>query len=1205
MPKYSVLNKKLQSISKALEALEEYNKNNPEVDLNNAREALAAQKSRLESAIEALKPSKYDERSEQLKATATELREQFAQKQKQIENQIKINAVSSTKNGIDNLAELKKEKTDIETEYSRLESLIAMRNEEDVGPPVTITGLSLRQKETLTPEEATQLTQLLNEELKRLHSNLKKDQDYFDSFKIQFALQGESALANLIDEKNNLDKSPKPITSVVHARLEEINKIVTRYNDYGGPTFEAGINAQKNHITVVEAKLERIKKAFPEVNTNDAPVSEPHTNPNYGFIPTAPKQGPQSLNQSIASLQNSLVTMSEALTSILKQKPPIGEDIKQLTTNINLVSEELNGLYTLRDAQKKDNTDSPALTRGVLKRTQAVSDLRANSSPEKSAEELSNASTKLRASSAPESLTQSTSVAWQKVTRSPSLPPLPPTPEVSGQTEEMHGGLPQTPDELRQELDELGSLPPIPSEAEQAKIAKLLTDVTNQIGEYNHKQVVLPLGDGAPKMLYAGCDDYKKAHAEKIDAYTGLANDPNRNNPRFFREAFAQIVVEVNASTQGNYAGDKALRSSDPVNATTSMEKLFGKKGAYLYEKALEEEANSVEYMDAVLAKSTQKIDGPTWAERPIILVAGPSGSGKSYSAQKAAEMASAGFKTKEGNIDNYLVSIDGGTLREVSQMRNLAVQCANNKGYTGIIDLHGRSKCLEVPRDCLRNAVFASPTLGAVIPETFSSVVLDLQVENHKVIKQMTEAIQLQSAGAVKTVPVFFRVDGADPADPDRFKQAVLQQGVGRAWLQRGFKDEADTASKADDKQKKPELDGNAKVAAESKLPTTNFGFRRGKEGSITVEEWFKEKYPQATRMLIYNDAQVMKPDGENKWIPANPGDKGVIVVSEKVYLEWVKDHQKNGNLPLEKFIEEKKNPQNDKKLMKPDPAVKNNWVSATQGETGVIVVSEKVYIEWVKDHQTAGTKPLEQFIEEKKNATLPKMEVTNSPLMYANKVLDEAIQNLKLLIESASTKKGKSGSFNKQSIGQQDENANPQGKQEANPGQDSIPINNFLVGLFKLNKNNNNEIKELKNNVQALLGQDQDKKIKKVLDKIDKALEIMINENKPPKPAIVEIHWLDTGEIERFPDANKTTNPSVAKQPLVPFTASGAATKPDSSHTQSNQPVTAFTEDCTAANRAQFAHSKEGSNALRAPANITTLEPEQVIKETFSPGG
>ncbi|WP_454785751.1 hypothetical protein [Legionella sp. WA2024007413] len=390
------------------------------------------------------------------------------------------------------------------------------------------------------------------------------------------------------------------------------------------------------------------------------------------------------------------------------------------------------------------------------------------------------------------------------------------------------------------------------------------------------------LSKGGAGNLYKGVVEYNLQYEDKVQKYAAKHGnstdliDKTFNDRTFFRTKLIELVAKKNASPEGNYHGDLALRETNPEKATISMERFLGKEGAELYKLALEEEMNSHAYMNAVFRASTTHFKGEKWIQRPVVIVSGPSGSGKSFAAKAAVEKATELLPKQEGDTSgNDVVSVDGGVIREVSQMRKLVIQAANNKGYTGISDLHSKSSILEDVKDRMREAVFAPtesdekvPLLGVVIPETFSS-----NLNPAKGPKLLKDIEKLPD-----TKPIFCRVDGEDSS---LFRKVVAYMGSRRAWKTSNFP-EGDMSRS---------LNLNNTDIPESKAYGKK-GFTFGQWGSKFAEKWFKNHSRDNLRMVITNDLVLKKedPPGSHNWIDAKPDDKGAVLVSQRVFDTWEK---------------------------------------------------------------------------------------------------------------------------------------------------------------------------------------------------------------------------------------------------------------------------------------------------------------------------
>lgn len=391
--------------------------------------------------------------------------------------------------------------------------------------------------------------------------------------------------------------------------------------------------------------------------------------------------------------------------------------------------------------------------------------------------------------------------------------------------------------------------------------ASIVRSLQQQLDQYDNRGPFCISPDGEAQ-LYEGIEKYEGTRYASAKSYIEryhLNIDPNASSdPQFFRKKFIDYIQN---HPFPQYNDDPAIRKTRPEEATTTMEQFFGKQGAELYQLALEEEMHSKDYRNAVVIKSTSHFDGPKWLERPVVVVGGPSASGKSFAAQaaveKAKEFLAADYSDMSGN---HVIAADGGIVREVSQMRKLVIQLANNQGYTGVEDLYKKSKkYMESVKDCVREAAFLSPELGVVIPETFTD-----PLKGKKLLKQIEKLDN--------TKHIFTRVVGHNDTV---FKKVVAFMGSRRAWKTDNFNQEA--------------LDLNKSGLAESKAYGKG-GFKWGKFFSKEAEDWFRHKSKDKLYMHITNDLILLKPDPNQpgNWIDANQNDDGARLFSEKAYKEW-----------------------------------------------------------------------------------------------------------------------------------------------------------------------------------------------------------------------------------------------------------------------------------------------------------------------------
>lgn len=374
--------------------------------------------------------------------------------------------------------------------------------------------------------------------------------------------------------------------------------------------------------------------------------------------------------------------------------------------------------------------------------------------------------------------------------------------------------------------------------------------------------------------LYEGIAEYKLKYTDGVIKYAKnskhklIGSEEEINDDiqqgQFYRAQFLRLMAQMNSSPEGNYT------TGDP----TTMENFLGKAGMKLYKLALKEEMNSQAYMNAVFRASTTHFEGEKWAERPFVIVAGPSGCGKTRAAKEAVERAAQFLpKTTSGEADgNDVVAIDGGVFREVSQMRKIAIQVAMNKGFDILDDLHKESGILEDAKTRLLNTVYVTPSLGVVLPETFSDMVLPVPEPLSKKIQLLNKISSLPN-----TVPIFCRVDGVDGED-EQFQETVALMGSKRALRTSDF----DVVVA---------LDLNNTKIPEFKIYQGQY-FKAGKIGSKNAEEWFKEHNPGRMIIAITNDLIIKKEEPKNSgnWVNAKHDEEGATLISMRVFEAWEK---------------------------------------------------------------------------------------------------------------------------------------------------------------------------------------------------------------------------------------------------------------------------------------------------------------------------
>lgn len=356
--------------------------------------------------------------------------------------------------------------------------------------------------------------------------------------------------------------------------------------------------------------------------------------------------------------------------------------------------------------------------------------------------------------------------------------------------------------------------------------------------------------------------------------------------------------------------------------------------GVRLYQLALQEERFSVEYLNSVVQHSTQDMPQPL-AVRPVVVVAGPSASGKSYAAAEVFKLTASAFpKATDSTLSvRQYVASDGGIARDTSQMRKLLIQLANAKGYTGIKDLHRSSVVLSNVKGCVREAVWNTSHLGLVIPDTFARVGIVANLSNLPGVRQVSAAASAVARSVRGTLPDF--VTNSDPVaflrsraprlsgtqkfleqrvltevgtrlvfcqvqgvDAERFRSAVAFMGARRAWKVDGFNERAS-------------FDLNQESLAESKRYDGTC-FSSGVAGSLAVEQDIRElNKEEFLGLTLYNDLRLFKPDLRvpGAWVAAQASDAEAILVPQPVYTAWLDRTGADRQKTLPVFLQTLKN--------------------------------------------------------------------------------------------------------------------------------------------------------------------------------------------------------------------------------------------------------------------------------------------------------
>lgn len=362
------------------------------------------------------------------------------------------------------------------------------------------------------------------------------------------------------------------------------------------------------------------------------------------------------------------------------------------------------------------------------------------------------------------------------------------------------------------------------------------------------------------------------------------ANNPDTSH---YRKLFINHILTINNNLNYavKYLGTDEERRNNPDTATCEVSKFLGKEGLKLYRQALQEEANSTEYRDAVFLASTSWFEGKQWAKKPVITISGPSGCGKSYIATEAIKKANKFLEKKENdnNSGNYVVAVDGAMAREVSQMRKLLIRAANNKGFSGLSDLDTQSSDILDPiKTYVQDAALAHEKIGVVIPDTFSRWTLVGDFGGYKKRIDLIDAMP-------NTLQIFCRIEGENN---ETFEQVVNFMGDSRAW-------------KTDFSDSPCELDMNdTKGLKESKAYHGGIRFQAGVNGSARAEQYFIENTKIGNFfMKIPNDFILITQNTQGDWLPND--DSKVVnqttrLISKKIFAAW---NEKPENQSLEEY--------------------------------------------------------------------------------------------------------------------------------------------------------------------------------------------------------------------------------------------------------------------------------------------------------------
>lgn len=216
---------------------------------------------------------------------------------------------------------------------------------------------------------------------------------------------------------------------------------------------------------------------------------------------------------------------------------------------------------------------------------------------------------------------------------------------------------------------------------------------------------------------------------------------------------------------------EELKKSGDEI--PVEIEALLGSKELVnLYKKALKEEADSVEFREAVFRQSSTKThEWPKGIKKLVLYIGGPSASGKSFGQKVLFKFLLKKYGSVQTEVPQYLVSVDGGNPRALSQIRQLTLNVALDAGYSGIKDLHENSS-LPTKKYVHAAAKEGGDNFHTVLPQTFldpteaKNFILDLK----------------KTLNNSKITQIHANIEGGES-----FKDTIGWNGESRAWGKKG----------------------------------------------------------------------------------------------------------------------------------------------------------------------------------------------------------------------------------------------------------------------------------------------------------------------------------------------------------------------------------------------------------------------------------
>mgnify|MGYP003626168438 CR=1 FL=1 len=333
------------------------------------------------------------------------------------------------------------------------------------------------------------------------------------------------------------------------------------------------------------------------------------------------------------------------------------------------------------------------------------------------------------------------------------------------------------------------------------------------------------------------------------------------------------------------YLHNEILNNKDN-NATNpkpiDIRELLGDTGLELYQAALNEESRSKNFRDAVFVNSTNHYDGIKWSKKLVLWVGGPSAAGKSFGAeaiidkvehQIPKDMSTAKQKKDEhgktimsesgvaemeyDESGNDVVSIDGGIEREIFQMRQMLLQVALVKGYTGVDKLDAGDRKFGI-KEIVQKATEKTDDLSMVLPNTFvKAYAISDTIGSDTASRFSGTSAKMKSFERDNNVAQFFSIVEGEPGKEQQFRDTVYHSGTTRAW----YKGEKPNA--ADIKM------NNTNIGCESKVYDPK-PFDRGVSSSRRGMDMFRLYCHNPDNQIITfttDLVHIYSPQDDGKW--------------------------------------------------------------------------------------------------------------------------------------------------------------------------------------------------------------------------------------------------------------------------------------------------------------------------------------------------